>query len=144
MLNRSRPRTLRVFDRGNTAELDAAPGHVQPGDAALVLRWPPNPIDLPMMFGYVSGSEDIGVGRGEQIVHHHALVHLQPCLPRQVAVGPDTRGDHDQIGGNDAAVFQQNSLDPPVADDFSRDGLGSQLDAGGGDIFVEDFSRPLV
>ena len=96
------------------------------------------------MFGYVSGSEDIRAGSGEQIVHHHALVHLHLCPPRQVAVGPDACGNHDQIGGNDAAVFRQNSLDAPIADDFSRDGLGSQLDAGSSHIAVEDFSRSLV
>jgi hypothetical protein len=80
----------------------------------------------------------------QQVVHHDALVHFQTGPPRQVAVGPDTRGDNDQIGWDGAAIFQADAPYPPIANDLLRDGLRPLLDPSLNDVLVQDFPSPLV
>ena len=73
---------------------------------------------------------------------------------RAARAAPITPGGGAVEYTRDRALFIKRSMralapatyapDAPIADDLLRNGLGPQLDAGLGDIFVEDFSSPLV
>ena len=101
---------LEGVGRGQAAELDAAAGHVQPGDAPLVLRRSPDAVDLPAMFRHVAGGENVGVRSGQKVVDHHAAVNLQSGLRGQLAVGADAGGDDDQVGGDAFALLRAGRL----------------------------------
>ncbi len=75
--------------------------------------------------------QDGGVGGDHVVVHDDAALDIEAGRLGEARAGADADGHHDEVGGDLAAVFQQDAGDVAFAQDLLGVGAGDDADASG-------------
>ena len=135
---------MSVLESRQAAEFRAGSREVSSRDRALSLGSGPEAVDHSVVLGRIPGGQDVGMGGGQLAVDDNAVFDLQPRLLRQGQIGPNARGDHDQIRRQALAVLQEHAVDVFIAEDLAGHRLGTQRKPDSADVIAEDFSSLLV